>query len=102
MEGEPAQPKVIEVNLDPGQAERGGMLKEIHEQPTAIRETLIGRISDDKANVVLPELGMAPAEVKTLRKVSIVACGTVSNTGLAGWYLIEKLAGTPVEWDVAS
>jgi glutamine---fructose-6-phosphate transaminase (isomerizing) len=104
--GEPIQPKVIEVNWDPGQAERGGyahfMLKEVHEQPKAIRDTLIRRISDDNSTVLLPELGLAADAVKALRKVAIVACGTASHAGLVGRYLIEKLAGIPVEWDIAS
>ena len=104
--GEPLQPKILEVNWDPGQAERGGyahfMLKEIHEQPQAIRDTLIGRISDDNTQVILPEIGLTPDEVKNIRKLAVVACGTASHAGLVGRYLVEKLAGIPVEWDIAS
>ncbi len=104
--GEPVDTKIIEVNWDPGQAERGGyahfMLKEIHEQPQAIRDTLIGRLSDDNSQVILKEMNLTQAEVKNIRKVSIVACGTASHAGLVGKYLIEKLAGIPVEWDIAS
>ena len=106
IDGEPLQAKVMEVNWDPGQAERGGyqhfMLKEIHEQPKAIRDTLLGRISDDNTQVILPELGLTADEVKQIRKIAVVACGTASHAGLVGRYLIEKLAGIPVEWDVAS
>jgi glucosamine--fructose-6-phosphate aminotransferase (isomerizing) len=104
--GEPLEAKVIDVTWDPGQAERGGyahfMLKEIHEQPQAIRDTLIGRLSDDDTTVLLPELTMPTEAVQALRKVAIVACGTASHAGLVGRYLIERLAGIPVEWDIAS
>lgn len=104
--GTPVEPKVMEVNWDPGQAERGGyahfMLKEIHEQPKAIRDTMGGRISEDGQQVVLPEIKLTADQVKAIRKVAIVACGTASHAGLVGKYLIEKLAGIPVEWDIAS
>jgi glucosamine--fructose-6-phosphate aminotransferase (isomerizing) len=104
--GAPVEPKVMEVNWDPGQAERGGyahfMLKEIHEQPKAIRDTLTGRISEDGQQVVLPEIKLTADQVKAFKKIAIVACGTASNAGLVGKYLIEKLAGIPVEWDIAS
>jgi glutamine---fructose-6-phosphate transaminase (isomerizing) len=106
VDGQPLQPKVLDVNWDPGQAERGGyahfMLKEIHEQPQAIRDTLIGRIADDNSHVILPELGLTTDEVKNIRKLAVVACGTASHAGLVGRYLVEKLAGIPVEWDIAS
>lgn len=104
--GQPLEPKVLEVNWDPGQAERGGyahfMLKEIHEQPKAIRDTLTGRTSEDGQTVDLPEIKLTADEVKAIRKIAIVACGTASYAGLVGKYLIEKLAGIPVEWDIAS
>ncbi|HEY8347179.1 MAG TPA: glutamine--fructose-6-phosphate transaminase (isomerizing) [Symbiobacteriaceae bacterium] len=106
LDGEPVEPKVMEVTWDPGQAERGGyphfMLKEIHEQPKAIRDTLIGRIAEDGSAVTLPEIQMTPEEVRALRKVALVACGTAAHAGLVGRYLIERLAGIPVEWDIAS
>ncbi|HEY3364994.1 MAG TPA: glutamine--fructose-6-phosphate transaminase (isomerizing) [Symbiobacteriaceae bacterium] len=105
--GVPLEPKIINVTWDPGQAERGGyahfMLKEIHEQPKAIRDTLSGRMAEDGSKIVLPELaGFSTDMVRNLHKVSIVACGTASHAGLVGRYLIEKLAGIPVEWDIAS
>jgi glucosamine--fructose-6-phosphate aminotransferase (isomerizing) len=106
IDGEPLEPKILDVTWDPGQAERGGyehfMLKEIHEQPMAVRDTLLGRVSDDGSAVVLSEVGLSADDVKQLRKIAIVACGTASHAGLVGRYLIEKLAGIPVEWDVAS
>lgn len=86
--GAPVALKVLEVTWDPGQAERGGyahfMLKEIHEQPRALRDTLRGRISADGAAVVLAELGLSADAVRALRKVDIVACGTAANAGLVG------------------
>jgi len=104
--GEPLEPKIIEVSWDPGQAERGGfehfMLKEIHEQPQAIRDTLTGRLSADNTRVILDEIGMTPEQVAQIRKVAVVACGTASHAGLVGRYLIEKLAAIAVEWDIAS
>jgi glucosamine--fructose-6-phosphate aminotransferase (isomerizing) len=106
VEGARVEPKVMEVNWDPGQAERGGyahfMLKEIHEQPKALRDTLTGRIAEDGSRVLLPEISLTAEEVKAIRKIAIVACGTASHAGLVGKYLIEKLAGIPVEWDIAS
>jgi len=104
--GEPVEPRVTYVDWNPGQAERGGyahfMLKEIHEQPRAIRDTLSGRLDPAGGRVLLPEVGLAPEEVAALRKVAIVACGTAANAGLVGKYLIERLAQIPVEWDLAS
>jgi glucosamine--fructose-6-phosphate aminotransferase (isomerizing) len=106
IDGKPVEIKVIDVTWEPGQAERDGyahfMLKEIHEQPKAIRDTLMGRISEDSTSVVLTELASIAARVKQINKIAIVACGTASHAGLVGRYLIEKLAGIPVEWDVAS
>lgn len=106
VDGRPVETKVMEVTWDPGQAERDGydhfMLKEIHEQPRAIRDTLSGRLNPAAGQVLLPEVKLQPEEVKRLRKVAIVACGTASHAGLVGKYLIERLARIPVEWEVAS
>lgn len=104
--GEPVQPQVMRVDWEPGQAERGGyahfMLKEIHEQPRALRDTLTGRLDAATGLVTLSEVGLSAAEVRALRKVAMVACGTAAHAGLVGRYLIERLAGIPVEWDLAS
>nr|PZN45362.1 MAG: glutamine--fructose-6-phosphate transaminase (isomerizing) [Bacillota bacterium] len=106
LDGRPVERQVLEVTWDAGQAEKGGyphfMLKEIHEQPRAIADTLRGRIHPDGRQVVLPELGLTPEEVRRLSKIAIVACGTAAYAGLVGKYLIENLAGIPVEWDIAS
>ncbi len=104
--GEPVEPRVMHVDWDPGQAERGGyahfMLKEIHEQPRALRDTLRGRLDPATGRVSLPEVGLSPADVQALSKVAVVACGTAAHAGLVGKYLIERLARIPVEWDLAS
>ena len=94
------------VMWDPIAAEKGGhkhfMLKEIFEQPSAARDTILGRVSLDRGQVFLEELNI-PAEVfRTLQKVTIVACGTSWHAGLVGKYLIEALAQVPVEVDYGS
>lgn len=94
------------VTWDPGQAERGGyehfMLKEIHEQPQAVRDTLTGRIRPDGSGVVLDDVQLDPEWVRQLRGVHLVACGTAYHAGLVGGRLIERLAGIPVWNEVAS
>jgi len=104
--GEPVVPRILKVDWEPGQAERGGyahfMLKEIHEQPRALRDTLSGRLDPASGRVTLQEVGLTAAEVKALTKVAVVACGTASHAGLVGRCLIERLARIPVEWDQAS
>ncbi|HHX77221.1 MAG TPA: glutamine--fructose-6-phosphate transaminase (isomerizing) [Firmicutes bacterium] len=86
-------------------AEKGGyphfMLKEIHEQPQAIRDTLRGRI-DENLQVVLPELDDCRTELKEIDKIFIIACGTAYHAGLVGKYWLEKLSGVPVEVELAS
>ena len=104
--GVPVSKNVFNVTWDPIQAERGGyphfMLKEIHEQPRAIRDTLRGRISDDRTRVVLDEVHLTRDELAGLRGLAITACGTAYHAGMVTKYLIERLARIPVEIDVAS
>ncbi|MGE5552603.1 MAG: glutamine--fructose-6-phosphate transaminase (isomerizing) [Betaproteobacteria bacterium] len=104
LDGNPVAKEVFEVKWDPGLAEKGGyedfMLKEIHEQPRAIRDTLSGRLDTD--HVVLDEVQLSVEQVKKLRKVSIIACGTAYHAGLVGKQVIERLARLPVEAEVAS
>ncbi len=106
LDGRPAAKKAIHIEWDPVMAEKGGydhfMLKEIREQPRAIRDTLTGRIDRDRHAVVLNELPFSPAEVARVEKVIIIACGTAYHAGLVGKRLIERLAKIPVEIDVAS
>ncbi len=104
--GNVVEKEVFHVQWDAVAAEKGGyphfMLKEIYEQPKAIRETFSGRISADNKEVVLKELGMTEEDIKSLRHVFIVACGTAYHAGMVGKYIIEDLARIPVTVDIAS
>lgn len=98
--------KVFRVTWNAEAAEKGGyehfMLKEIHEQPKAYRETLTGRISDDNKKVILNELGWDEDDIKSIDRILITACGTAYHAGLVAKYYIEQLARIPVEVDIAS
>ncbi|HHW13708.1 MAG TPA: glutamine--fructose-6-phosphate transaminase (isomerizing), partial [Firmicutes bacterium] len=102
--GHPVEREVFEVQWDPGAAEKGGyedfMLKEIYEQPKAVRDTLSGRLDTD--HVVLDEVKLTAAQVQELRKVQVIACGTAYHAGLVGKQVIERLTRLPVEAEVAS
>src|ERR1700756_975206 len=91
---------------DPIQAEKGGykhfMLKEIFEQPRAIRDTPLGRISLDTGKVFLSEMKISDAEFRSANQISVAACGTSWHAALAGKYMIERLARVPVEVDYGS
>lgn len=93
------------VTWDAATIEKGGyehfMLKEIHEQPKSIEETLLRRL-DDNGEVNLDGISMTLEDIKNFNKVYIVACGTAYHAGLVGKFAIEKLAKIPVEVDVAS
>jgi len=98
--------EVFQVHWDPVMAEKGGyehfMLKEIHEQPRALRDTLTGRLKDDD-EVDLGEMKVFTAQrLKDARRIFIVAAGTAYHAGVIGKYLIEKLARVPAEVDLAS
>ena len=94
------------VPWDPIMAEKGGfkhfMLKEIHEQPRAVRDTLLGRVSLESASIHLDEIGLPDEYLRQVRRLAIVACGTSWHAGLVGKFLVERLAGVPVEVDYAS
>ncbi|MBM3817695.1 MAG: glutamine--fructose-6-phosphate transaminase (isomerizing) [Acidimicrobiia bacterium] len=94
------------VMWDPIAAEKGGhkhfMLKEIYEQPTAARDTILGRVSLDRGRIFLEDLNIPEETFRTLDKVTIIACGTSWHAGLVGKYLIEALAQVPVEVDYGS
>ncbi|MBN2369015.1 MAG: glutamine--fructose-6-phosphate transaminase (isomerizing) [Vicinamibacteria bacterium] len=91
---------------DPIQVEKGGyrhfMLKEIHEQPQAARDTLVGRIDLEAGDVNLEELGPAIEGLRTAERVVIVACGTSWHAALVGKFLLERLAKIPTETDYGS
>jgi glucosamine--fructose-6-phosphate aminotransferase (isomerizing) len=94
------------VMWDPIAAEKGGhkhfMLKEIYEQPSAARDTILGRVSLDSGRIFLEDLHITDAMFRALQKVTVVACGTSWHAGLVGKYLIEALAQVPVEVDYGS
>ncbi len=104
--GEPIKRELFHVEWDLVQAEKGGydsfMLKEINEQPQAVRETMGPRIDIVKKRVILPELVMSDAELAEYDRIYIVACGTSMHAGLVGKDVIEKLTRVPVEVAVAS
>ncbi len=98
------QPETISWN--PVMAEKAGykhfMLKEIHEQPTAITDTILGCITPERDGVVLPELGLSDDDLGALSKINIVACGTSWHAALVGKYMLEAMVRIPVEVDIAS
>ncbi|WP_263356796.1 glutamine--fructose-6-phosphate transaminase (isomerizing) [Acidicapsa ligni] len=106
FEGNPLERKTQRVTWDPIQAEKGGykhfMLKEIWEQPRAIRDTTLGRISLETGQVFLNEMAIAPEELAKVTSINIAACGTSWHAATAGKYMIERLARIPVEVDYAS
>ena len=103
--GRPLVREQTVVPWDDAAAEKGGyetfMLKEIHEQPAALRDTLAGRLLED-GTVDLSEVGMGDEMLRRLRRIFIVACGTSYHAGLIVSYAIEQLARVPVQIDVAS
>ncbi|SEP25462.1 glutamine--fructose-6-phosphate transaminase (isomerizing) [Propionispora vibrioides] len=105
-QGVPITKKVFEVNWDAEAAEKGGyehfMIKEIYEQPKAVRETMSGRLAKDDSHIIFDELKWTPEEVAGINKIAIVACGTAYHAGIVGKYYLENLARIPVEVDVAS
>ena len=104
--GQPIVRQVQHVTWDPIMAEKGGfkhfMLKEIYEQPRAVRDTTLGRVSQETGHVFLDEMEITSAEFKAVRKINIAACGTSWHAGQAGKFMIESLARVPVEVDYAS
>jgi glucosamine--fructose-6-phosphate aminotransferase (isomerizing) len=105
-DGQPVARAPQQITWDPVQAEKGGyrhfMLKEIHEQPRAVRDTLLGRIGLEEGEVHLQELGDAAAELKRAKRVMLLACGTSWHAALVGKYLLEQVAGVPAEVDYGS
>ncbi len=106
LQGAPQHLEVQTVDWDQSQAEKGGyphfMLKEIHEQPDVIRNTIGGRISEDRSEVVWEDGLLDDAPLETCDRIMIIACGTAWHAGLVGKRLIESLAKVPVEIDIAS
>jgi len=106
LAGNQIDKEVFEVTWDAVAAEKGGydhfMLKEIDEQPKALRDTLRGRIDDQLERIYLEEIKLSDEQLRAIQKIHIVACGTAYHAGIAGKYAIEQLARIPVEVEVAS
>ena len=102
--GAPLERETVQVDWDADTAEKGGydtfMLKEIHEQPDAVAETIADRTPGDR--VELPDTGLSDDLLGRIRRIVIVACGTSYHAGLVGRYAIEEWARMPVEMDIAS
>ena len=98
--------EVFEVNWDVAAAEKGGfehfMLKEIHEQPKAIKDTMTSRVLPDSADIKLDGIKLTKEELQKFSKIFMVACGTAYHACMVGKYVIEKLTRIPVEVEIAS
>lgn len=96
--------EVTEIQWDVSAAEKGGyqhfMMKEIYEQPKAVRDTIFPRLREDE--VFIHELRMTEEQIKDLKKIFIIACGSAYHAGVTGKYVIEELSRIPVEVDLAS
>ena len=106
MDGTAVQRSPRQVDWTPLMAEKGGykhfMLKEIHEQPRALADTLTGRIPSNHQDAILDSITFSAADWKRFRRIMLVACGTSYHSGLVGKFLMEGLARIPVEVDLAS
>lgn len=106
FDGNIVEPERQRITWDPIMAEKGGfkhfMLKEIFEQPRAVRDTVQGRVSLDTGKVYLDAMDISEEEFRTVTSIKIAACGTSWHAGLAGKYMLEKLARVPVDVDYAS
>jgi glucosamine--fructose-6-phosphate aminotransferase (isomerizing) len=106
FEGAPRTLTPQRITWDPIQAEKAGykhfMLKEINEQPRAVRDTTLGRVSLETGRVFLPDMRITDAEFRAATGITIAACGTSWHAGLAGKFMIERLARLPVDVDYAS
>jgi len=104
--GRAVKRQVSHILWDPIMAEKGGykhfMLKEIYEQPRAVRDTTLGRVGQETGRIFLDEMDISAREFKEFKQVRIVACGTSWHAALAGKFMIERLARVPVEVDYGS
>jgi|CZKU01.1.fsa_nt_gi glucosamine--fructose-6-phosphate aminotransferase (isomerizing) len=106
LEGAPVQRAAKRIDWSPTQAEKGGykhfMLKEIHEQPRAVEDTLRGRVDLAEGDVVGEEIGVTAEVAKKIQRVCFVACGTSAHAAMAGRYWVEQLAGIPATVEIGS
>ena len=104
VDEDPIEKETVKIDWDINAAEKGGfehfMLKEMYEQPKAITDTFSPRIKDGK--IVIDELGMTDDEIRSVKKILFVACGSAYHTGVTSKYIFEGLARIPVEVDLAS
>ena len=104
VDGEPIEKELKKIEWDIHAAEKGGyehfMLKEMYEQPATVRDTISPRIKDGQ--IVIEELGMSDDEIRAIKKIHMVACGSAYHTGFTNKYVFEGLARIPVEVDLAS
>lgn len=104
VDEEPIEKEAVTIAWDVDAAEKGGydhfMLKEMYEQPKAIMDTFSPRIKENK--IEIQELNMSEEEIRAIRKIMIIACGSAYHTGVTGKYVLEGLARIPVEVDLAS
>ena len=103
---QPVSREIFHVDWDVDAAEKGGyphfMLKEIHEEPKALRDTLYPRLSEDGNNMDLAELGLTEETIRCIKKIMIVACGSASHAGYVGRHVIEEITRIPCEVDIGS
>jgi glucosamine--fructose-6-phosphate aminotransferase (isomerizing) len=106
VEGALLEKKPRHIDWSPLMAEKGGykhfMLKEIHEQPRAIRDTISGRLMEEEGDVWLEELKLSEEDLRQVERICIIACGTSWHAGLVGKFLLEGHCRIPVEVDIAS
>ena len=106
IEGHSVKRKLTKITWDASAAEKSGfphfMLKEIHEQPQTILDTMRGRYSYDTGEADLPDIGLTPKQFAAVGRIWIVACGTSWHAGLVGKYLLEEMVRTPVQVDIGS
>ncbi len=104
--GKEVTKEVHTIEWDVDAAEKGGyehfMIKEIHEQPKAVKDTMTSRITLDSDVIKLDDISLTEEDLKGIEKIFIVACGTAYHAGMVGKYVIEKLTRIPVEVDIAS
>lgn len=105
-EGRPVTRAATRITWDAATAEKSGyphfMLKEIHEQPQAILDTMRGRYRFETGEADLPDIGLSPEQFAAVGKIWIVGCGTSWHAGLVGKYLLEEMVRTPVQVDISS
>ena len=105
LDGKALALREYEITWDAAAAQKGGfahfMLKEIFDQPKAIADTLIGRLSDNN-QILLDELHMSDEEIRNIKRISVIACGTAYHAGMVAKYAIEKWAKVPVDVEIAS